>query len=98
MLWFGALHLDKLDEQTCESSGERDLQFPRAQHEATKQNSCFLKSLFKVNSLGTLLLVGQIDSSTAPEEWAMQAIHLDYRKRKASAVRKAQARSQFRSW
>ena len=42
--------------------------------------------------------MGQIDTSPAPEEWAMQAIHLDYRKRKASAVRKAQARSEFRSW
>ena len=42
--------------------------------------------------------MGQIDSSTAPEEWAMQAIYLDYRKKKASAVRKAQVRSEFRYW
>ena len=80
------------------SFGKRELQFPCAQHEATKQNTLFLNSPFKVNSLGTLPLVGQIDSSTAPEEWAMQAIRLDYRKRKASVVRKPHARPEFRSW
>ena len=32
--------------------------------------------------------MGQIDSSTAPEECGMQAIHRDCRKKKASAVRK----------
>ena len=79
------------------SSGVKELQFSWALHEARKQNF-FLKSLFKVNSLGSLLLVGQIDSSTVPEEYGMQDIYLDYRKKQASAVKKGKARSEFRSW
>ena len=63
-----------------------------------KKHFCFLMSHLKVNSLGSLLLVGQIDSSTVPEEYGMQDIYLDYRKKQASAVKKGKARSEFRSW
>ena len=41
------------------SSGGREL------YEAAKQNICFLKSLFNVNSLGILPLIGQLYPSTA---------------------------------